>query len=79
MKKDLKRLSIRSHHYELSNTPVQGLSSFVSALFELLEVESLLNQVEDCDCELAIGQRVSFWVHCFSGHCVEDYCEQGGG
>lgn len=46
MEKNLKRLSVCSHHYKLGNPSIQRLSSFIRTLLELLVVSSLLNKIK---------------------------------
>ena len=73
MEQNLKRLRVGSHDDELGNATVQSLGSceikhkrnidtFVGALSELLVVGSLVHQVQNGDCKLLVGKRVSFGV-----------------
>lgn len=57
MEQNLKRFGVRSHHNQLGNATVERFGCFVSTLFELLEVSCLLNDVEDRDGELRVGER----------------------
>jgi len=57
MQQNRQRLGISSHDDQLSNTTIQGLGSFVGALFELLVVVGLLNQIHYGGAQRSIGQR----------------------
>jgi len=67
MQDDLQRLRVRRHHDKLGDAPIQRLRRLVGALFQLLVITSLLNQLEDVLGQLRIRQRIGFWVN-FFGH-----------
>ena len=62
MEQNLKRLGVRRHNDELSDTTVQSLSGFVRALLELLVVCCLLDDVQDGDGQVGVCQWVCLRV-----------------
>lgn len=53
------------------NIELLQTGTFISALFELLVVGSLLNEIQNGYGELRIRQGVCFWIHCFTRSCLK--------
>lgn len=63
MKQNLNRLGIRSHDDDLADTTVQRLGGLVGSFLGLLVVGRLLDEIEEGDRKIGIGQR-----ECLLGH-----------
>ena len=50
--------------------------TFISALFELLVVGSLLNEIQNGYGELRIRKWVCFWIYCFTCTCLKPTTSQ---
>lgn len=52
----------------------QLVHTFVGALFQLLVVSGLLDEVQYVNHQLRVGKRVRLWVDCFCG--LDTTCTQ---
>ena len=80
MEQNFERLRVGGKNNKLGLATVEGLCGFVGSLFQLLVIDSLLQDVQDCSGELGRGERVCLWV-CFVVGLkgAGEKREQGGG
>lgn len=62
MQKDLQGLRIGGHDDEIGNAAVERLGGLVGALFQLLVVGGLLDQIEDGDRQIRVCKGIGFGV-----------------